>query len=70
MLPDDWVGHPLRKDYAEQEDYRGIGTTRASPLEAFKQMDLATASKAQGGPGVSAPVVPRNSRRSSRPKVG
>ena len=39
MLPDDWVGHPLRKDYIEQEDYRGIGTTRASPLEAFKKMD-------------------------------
>ena len=39
MLPDDWIGHPLRKDYIEQEDYRGIGTTRASPLDAFKQMD-------------------------------
>jgi NADH-quinone oxidoreductase subunit C len=41
MLPDDWVGHPLRKDYIEQEDYRGIGTTRASPLEAYKKMDEA-----------------------------
>jgi NADH-quinone oxidoreductase subunit C len=41
MLPDDWIGHPLRKDYIEQEDYRGIGTTRASPLEAFKKMDEA-----------------------------
>ncbi len=39
MLPDDWVGHPLRKDYVEQEDYHGIGTTRASPLEAFAKMD-------------------------------
>jgi NADH-quinone oxidoreductase subunit C len=41
MLPDDWIGHPLRKDYVEAEDYHGIGTTRASPLEAFKQMDVA-----------------------------
>lgn len=28
MLPDDWTGYPLRKDYKEQEDYHGISTTR------------------------------------------
>jgi NADH-quinone oxidoreductase subunit C len=39
LLPEDWVGHPLRKDYVEEPDYHGIGTTRASPLDAFKQMD-------------------------------
>jgi NADH-quinone oxidoreductase subunit C len=39
MLPDDWIGHPLRKDYVEEADYHGIGTTRASPLEAFRMMD-------------------------------
>lgn len=39
MLPDDWIGHPLRKDYVEEEQYRGIGTTRASPLDAFAQLD-------------------------------
>lgn len=32
MLPDDWVGYPLRKDYKEAEDYRGIETTRPSLL--------------------------------------
>jgi NADH-quinone oxidoreductase subunit C len=28
MLPEDWVGHPLRKDYVEQEEYDGISTNR------------------------------------------
>lgn len=32
LLPDDWVGFPLLKDYQEQEEYNGIGTTRPSLL--------------------------------------
>jgi NADH-quinone oxidoreductase subunit C len=33
MLPEDWVGHPLRKDYIEQEEYDGISTQRAPLVE-------------------------------------
>lgn len=33
MLPEDWVGFPLRKDYIEQEEYDGISTQRAPLVE-------------------------------------
>ena len=31
MLPEDWVGYPLRKDYVEEEEYDGI-STQGGPL--------------------------------------
>jgi len=33
LLPDDWEGYPLRKDYVEQEEYDGISTQRAPLVE-------------------------------------
>jgi NADH-quinone oxidoreductase subunit C len=33
LLPDDWIGYPLRKDYVEAPEYHGISTTRESMLD-------------------------------------
>jgi len=33
LLPEDWVGHPLLKDYVEQEEYDGISTQREPLVE-------------------------------------
>ena len=39
MMPDDWVGHPLRKDYKEQAEWHNISTTRDNSLEGFVRLD-------------------------------
>lgn len=36
LLPDDWEGYPLRKDYEEKEEYHGIPTIRPNPIDLFK----------------------------------
>ncbi len=33
LLPEDWVGFPLRKDYVEPAEYHGITTTRDNLLD-------------------------------------
>lgn len=37
LLPDDWVGYPLRKDYVEAGGYHGIDNLRADPLVQLSQ---------------------------------
>jgi NADH-quinone oxidoreductase subunit C len=39
MLPDDWVGHPLRKDYEEAGGYHGVSNVRENPLVELKRLD-------------------------------
>jgi NADH-quinone oxidoreductase subunit C len=39
MLPDDWMGHPLRKDYQEAGGWHGISNVRENPLVELKRLD-------------------------------
>jgi NADH-quinone oxidoreductase subunit C len=52
LLPYDWVGHPLRKDYAEAGGYRDISNVRDNPLDLYLNLDRQR--RAESAP----PVVP------------
>ncbi len=55
MLPDDWVGHPLRKDYQEAGGWHGMSNVRENPLVELKRLDdLKKAQKAPAAPAQDA----------------
>ena len=59
MMPDDWVGNPLRKDYAEQPQWHNITTTRDNSLEGYVRLDdlrKKAAEAANAASGASAPA--------------
>ncbi len=62
LLPDDWVGYPLRKDYQEAGGYHGIGNTRAEPLvqlsRATDEVRKAVAAEAVAAAAAAAAAAP------------
>jgi len=58
MLPDDWVGHPLRKDYTEAGGYRGISNIRDNPLDLYLSMDRQVRDEEAQAAAAAAPAAP------------
>jgi NADH-quinone oxidoreductase subunit C len=60
MLPDDWIGHPLRKDYQEAGGWHGMSNVRENPLVELKRLDEARkAEKAQPAKPEEKPAQPK-----------
>src|SRR5260370_13707895 len=68
LMPDDWVGTPLRKDYVEAGGYPGISELRDNPLDLYPKKDRpgpAGKTAAAGPPPprtATAPAAPPNPR--------
>ena len=58
MLPDDWIGHPLRKDYQEAGGFHGISNVRENPLVELRRLDEVKRAEAAATAQPAAPSAP------------
>ncbi len=78
LLPDDWEGFPLRKDYQEHGGYHGISNVRENPLVELRRLDeVARAEEAKRNPpppppppAAAAPAAPATPPAPQTPPAG
>jgi NADH-quinone oxidoreductase subunit C len=58
LLPEDWVGYPLRKDYVEPREYHGISHERPAVLDQLKAADASLQPPAKPSPDNGSKPVP------------
>jgi NADH-quinone oxidoreductase subunit C len=59
MLPDDWIGHPLRKDYQEAGGWHGMSNVRENPLVELKRLDDARKAEQAAKAAAEKPAEPK-----------
>jgi NADH-quinone oxidoreductase subunit C len=74
LLPDDWVGYPLRKDYVESGGYHGISNIRDNPLDLYLNLDREiraqqAAQQPATPPAVAAPAAKPAEAKPAEPKA-
>jgi len=75
LMPDDWVGYPLRKDYQEAGGYHGIGNERPDPLVQLSRVTeekrkAVAAAFAASAPATAAPGAPLAAPPAAAPAAG
>jgi NADH-quinone oxidoreductase subunit C len=70
LLPDDWIGYPLRKDYQEAGGYHGVSNTRFDPLvrlgqkvEEERKIIAATATATVSAPAPTPATAPATEKK-------